>query len=215
MGCHFRAWSAAVVFFALVGVLAGCVSGSAPLGTPSGPVISTQTATSTPTPTPVAQNCSAAQMLLTAEWEPGAVAYGTDPAHRRFGGDLIGRITAVNQGPTCVMSGRPFIGIVPSTGAVLNVRSVPDRGCRLSCTAPAHLFLRVGAVAVAGMEWEPSYCGADPGSDVRLRVTLPGGTVTTIAVRNLGGAGKPIHAPSCTPALAETRLFVERFAGQQ
>lgn len=217
MGCHFRAWSAAVVFFALVGVLAGCVSGSAPLGKPSGPVISTQPATSTPTPTPtsVPQNCSAAQMLLTAEWEPGAVAYGTDPAHRRFGGDLIGRITAVNQGPTCVMSGRPLIGIVSSTGVVLNVRSVADRGCRLSCNAPAHLFLRVGAVSVAGMQWEPSYCGADPGSDVRLRVTLPGGTVTTIAVRNLGGAGKPIHAPSCTPALAETRLFVERFAGQQ
>ena len=154
-------------------------------------------------------------MLLTAEWDAGAVGYGTDPAHRHFGGDLIGRITALNQGPTCVMSGRPLIGIVSSTGAVLNVRSVADRGCRLSCNAPAHLFLRMGAVAVAGMQWEPSYCGADPGSDVRLRVTLPGGMVTTISVRNLGGAGKPLHAPSCTPALAETRLFVERFADQQ
>lgn len=212
MGCHLRAWPATVVFFALVALLAGCVSGSAPLGKPSGPGISTQTATSTPTS--VAQSCSTAQMLLTAEWEPGAVGYGTDPAHRHSGGDLIGRITAVNQGPACVMSERPLIGIVSSTGAVLNVRSVADRGCRLSCTAPAHLFLRVGAVAVAGMAWEPSYCGADPGNGVRLRVTLPGGTVTTIAVHNLGGAGKPIHAPSCTPALAETRLFVERFADQ-
>ena len=110
------------------------------------------------------------------------------------------------------MSGRPVIGIVSSTGAMLNVRSVPERGCRLSCTAPAHLFLLVGAAAVAGTRWEPSYCGSDPGSDVHLRVTLPGGTVSTIAVRNLGGAGKPIHAPSCTRALAETRLFVERFA---
>ena len=154
-------------------------------------------------------------MLLTAQWEPGAVGYGTDPAHRHSGGDLIGRITAVNQGPTCVMSGRPLIGIVSSTGAMLNVRSVADRGCRLSCNAPADLFLRMGAVAVTGMRWEPSYCGPDPGSDVHLRVTLPGGTVTTITVRNLGGAGKPIHAPSCTPALAETRLFVERFADQQ
>jgi hypothetical protein len=63
--------------------------------------------------------------------------------------------------------------------------------------------------------WRPSYCGPDPGSSVRLRLALPHSTVITIPVRNLGGAAKPIYAPSCTPALGETRLSVERFGYHQ
>lgn len=112
--------------------------------------------------------------------------------------------------------GAPVIGIVSSTGAVLKVHSeAAGQWCQFSCDAPPPLILARGAVVFAAMHWMPSYCGPDPGSSVRLRLALPHSTVITIPVRNLGGAAKPIYAPSCTPALGETRLSVERFGYHQ
>lgn len=210
-----KSWTPAVVVFALVGVLAGCVSDGRSLSMQTGQVPSASPATATPTS--VAQNWRSSQSYrLVAQWEPGAVAYGTDPAHRQFGAELVGRITAVNQGPACVLSGPPTIDIVSSTGVVLKVHSdAAGQWCQYSCGAPPQLILAPGAAVLAGMSWQPSYCGPDPGSSVRLRVALPHSTEVTIPVRNLGGAAKPIYSPSCTPALGETRLSVERFGDPQ
>ena len=208
-----NAWRSAAVAFALVGVLAGCASGGRPAAMQTGPPAAPPTTT---TSTLVAQTCRTTQLLLTAQWEPGAVPYGADPAHKQSAGEMVGRIRAVNQGPACVLSGFPAISIVSSTGAVLKVHSEAARQwCQYSCGTPRLLTLAPGAVVLAGMQWQPSYCGPDPGSRVLLRVALTHSTSVKVPVRNLGGAGKPIYAPSCTPALGETRLTVESFGDHQ
>jgi len=222
-----KGWSFAVGVFGLMILLTGCASGSRQAAVHVGAVPSTRpgasmttgTATTATLPaataataTSGAQGCRTAQVLLSAQWEPGAVPYGTDPAHRHYATELFGRITAVNNGPPCVMSGAPVVSVVSYAGAVLKVPSEPaGQWCQFSCDAPQQLTLARGAVVFAGMHWSPSFCAPDPGGSVRLRVALSHSTVTTIPVRNLGGAGKPIHAPSCTPALAQSRLSVERF----
>ena len=87
MAFRSKSWAPSVVVFALVGVLAGCVSDGRPLSIQAGQVPSASPATAAPTS--VAQNCRTAQVRLTAQWEPGAVSSGTDPAHRQFGAELV------------------------------------------------------------------------------------------------------------------------------
>ncbi|GAA1241909.1 DUF4232 domain-containing protein [Oryzihumus leptocrescens] len=159
--------------------------------------------------------CATDQLHVSAEWAPGGHVYGTDPTHRHSAGELDGQVTAVNHGAACVITGPPRIRLLTSGGLPLRVPTVVGAFCRLACGAPAELHLQTGATAVAGLSWEPSYCGPDPGPGVRLGVALRGSIEARVPVRNLGGAARPVYAPSCTSALPPGRLSVERFGLQE
>ena len=205
------------------GLLLGAVSGCGVQHVPTAAQVPiTSQPTSHPSSAPLATSasrpdkpCGSDQLRVSAAWAPGAYVYGTDPTHRHSAGELDGRVTAVNHGAACLLAGRPRIRLLTSGGQPLPVATVVGASCQLACGAPAELHLPTGASAVAGLSWEPSYCGPDPGPGVRLGVTLPGGVEARVPVRNLGGAGRPFYAPSCTSALTTGRLSVERFGLQQ
>lgn len=212
-----RSVKSAALSAVLPGLLLGTTSGCGAQHVPT---------TSRPTSHPLAAHvatsatgpekpCGVEQLHLSAEWAPGAHVYGTDPTHRHSAGELNGRVRAVNHGAACVLAGPVRIRLVSSGGQPLPVPMVVGAFCRLACGAPAELDLPTGATAVAGMSWEPSYCGPDPGPGVRLGVALRGGVEASVPVANLGGAARPVYAPSCTSALPPGRLSVERFGLQQ
>ncbi|MGZ4747163.1 MAG: DUF4232 domain-containing protein [Oryzihumus sp.] len=212
----------AVLSALVVGLLLGAVSGCGAQHVPTpSQVATTSLPASRPPVGPVATSssgpdkpCGVDQLHVSAEWAPGAQVYGTDPTHRHSAGELAGRVMAVNHGAACVMTGHPRILLLTAGGQLLPVLTVVGAFCQLACRAPAELHLQTGATAVAGLSWEPSYCGPDPGPGIRLGVTLRGSVEARVPVRNLGGAARPVYAPSCMSALPPGRLSVERFGLQ-
>lgn len=215
-----RACLLSAVVAGLSASVSGCgtqhvLTASRPTAAASAPVA---TPPMTPSPSPSSAHeadCRLDQLGLSAEWEPGGFVYGTDPTHRHSALELDGRVMAVNHGAACVIATPPRIRLTSAAGRALPVTTVMAGFCRLACGAPDRLHLATGATAVAGLSWTPSYCGPDPGPRVRLGVALVGGAEVRVPVRNLGGAGMPVSAPSCVPALATGRLLVERLGPPQ
>lgn len=171
-------------------------------------------ATHTSTSTAGDNRCRAVNVKVAAQWEPGVVPYGADPAHRNSAAELFGQITIVNDGPACTLTGYPQLQLVGSTGAPLAVPIVyGGQGCRLACggIAGAPIVLRRGQVSAVGIDWQPSYCGPNPGTHPQLVVTIGKYESQIAKIRNLGSPRSPIYAPSCVRTLPPSRLIVEPY----
>ncbi|MGI8872302.1 MAG: DUF4232 domain-containing protein [Candidatus Limnocylindria bacterium] len=174
--------------------MAGAASATPHASLPAG-VISWIDATPAPSPTPGATarpdslpSCSARALALVASGWSGAT------------GSLAGGALVVNvSSEPCRVAGKPAVGLLDATGAVVARGGAAEPG-----TAAEAVALPPGGVAVAAIVWT-NWCAAAPPSPLSLRLDLPnGGGQLSAPLRAIGPIGGG-SVPRCdAPGAAST-----------
>lgn len=195
-------------------VAAGCSSSSRVVVQTSTPRTPTTTATTAGGKTVTAsavKPCTATDLQLSAQWVHAHVAVtrsqvppGQVPQPTAI---MDGTLSITNVSTTtCSAPTNVSVAIVGPTGR-LNVAS-QDRAIPTAGYMDQRPLVR-GAMAIASLVWQPSWCGPDPGPSPTLLVTFPPDPPLKIQVLDQQPATG--HVPSCTPGQPASVIVVGSF----